>query len=195
MYYLRKNKIYQLFVRCNILLQMCLVFIEPTSYRQAEDSIWQRESEMAIGCCSVIVQLVDCWIRMRPFGWRVYFSYKWQLTNFILVIINAIDLFCTIAFGTTFRFSRPLRPFLFIAQSRTLRRTAQVIGKALPPVVGVMLVYTFIIMIYGYLGVLLFRGVYIYPPGTLPQDKFDTLGQAMLSMFVLVTTENYPDVL
>lgn len=93
---------------------------EPTpqyaaSYREAEDNPTQAKYEIAINSISVVILLVDLWVRAWPFGWTHYRD-KWNAVNAVVVIICLADVLVRVAFATTFRFSRAFRPLLFVAQ-------------------------------------------------------------------------------
>ncbi|KAI5722352.1 hypothetical protein M8J76_007262 [Diaphorina citri] len=89
-----------------------------------------------------------------------------------------------------FRVSRALRP-IFVVDTRHLggvRRFIRQIFQSLPPIFDMLLLIFFFVSIYAILGYYLFS--------SNPSDAhFATLFDAFVSMFVLLTTANFPDVM
>ena len=194
LYLLRKQWWYLWFIRLNILLQLSLVLIEPVSHRSSETDHSQFLAEVIIGSFSVSVQLIDVVVRAYPFGWS-HFKEPWNSVNFAVVAVNGLDILFRLAGVSSFRFSRMFRPLLLIAQSRRLRQTFWLLVKSMPAILGVISIFAMVTACYAHLGVMLFQGIYEYGPDEIPAGNFDTWSSAMLALFWLITTENYPAIL
>jgi hypothetical protein len=94
-----------------------------------------------------------------------------------------------------------LRPLLLITKVKDLRHVFTTIFKTLPRTANVTVLFFTIVFIYAGVGRLLFRGLYT-PEVSLAAGLnngewhcFDSMGQAVLALFVLSTTENYPSIM
>ncbi|KAF3850881.1 hypothetical protein F7725_012653 [Dissostichus mawsoni] len=94
------------------------------------------------------------------------------------------------------RVTRALRP-IFLVDCRycgAVRRNLRQIFQSLPPFIDILLLLLFFMVIFAMLGFCLFSPNKTDPPVLSPQ-YFSTLENSLVSLFVLVTTANFPDVM
>ena len=82
-----------------------------------------------------------------------------------------------------------LRPILFVTLSRSVRRSLRSFVRVLPAVTDMFLLVLLLLVFTACLGVILFSHV--------PElrDAFGTVGDALLSLSILLTTSNFPDIM
>lgn len=126
----------------------------------------------------------------------VHYGDTWDLIRVALLVLLCVDL----ALATHappaephFRFFRVLRPLWLIAYVKELRRWVYLSVKMMPKLLEMVMLMTLIIGVFGVVGLVLFSGTGLYDED--PLQNFDNIGSAMLSLFVLYTSENYPAVM
>ena len=89
----------------------------------------------------------------------------------------------------SFRIARFIRPFFLLEKSRRLRHIVKNIFKTFLAIADLFAFILFFLLIWAFFGYILFYGT---TEGSL---YFNTVGQAFISLFILLTTANYPDVM
>ncbi|CAF3786772.1 unnamed protein product, partial [Rotaria sp. Silwood1] len=166
-------------------------------------------------------------------GSHAYLRSGWNLMDGSLVITSIIDL-ATIHRGpltsanlesdaTTrlfsmlrvFRLLRTLRPLRVISRAPGLKLVVQSLLSSLRPIGHIVVIYCTFFIIFGILGVQLFKGKFYYCEGPFARDtttrqqceslsdhrwknqqyNFDNLGQALLSLFVLSSRDGWVEIM
>ncbi|XP_068901999.1 two pore calcium channel protein 1-like isoform X3 [Tenebrio molitor] len=134
---------------------------------------------------------VELALKLRWIGWGMILKHKRTMvkgvTLFIMVLESVIVL---VRQSSHFRVTRALRP-IFLVDTRAcgaVRRFIRQILQSLPPILDMLVLLLFFVCSYALLGYFLFSNhqTNLY---------FRTLSDSFVSMFVLLTTANFPDVM
>jgi voltage-gated sodium channel len=131
-----------------------------------------------------LVFLAELILRMASYGrapWN-FFRSGWNVFDFIVIgaaLIPALRAQAEVI--RLLRLARIVRLLRFLPDARVLIAT---MGKALPPVFSMIVLVVLILFIYGMIGVVLF--------GEALPNEWGTIGAAMMTLFILLTLENFP---
>ncbi|XP_035217562.1 voltage-dependent T-type calcium channel subunit alpha-1H-like [Stegodyphus dumicola] len=158
------------------------------------------------------------------YGDRAYFKSGWNVMDGSLVIISLVD-FCLsfIADGSprifgilrVFRLLRSLRPLRVINRAPGLKLVVQTLLSSLRPIGNIVLICCTFFIIFGILGVQLFKGSLYYCEGpdvrhvknrtdcesdernqwVNQRYNFDNLGQALMALFVLSSKDGWVNIM
>jgi voltage-gated sodium channel len=133
-------------------------------------------------CLGVFV--VELLLRIASYGTRPqdFFRSGWNIFDF--VVIGAAFLPGVRESSTLLRLARIARIVRVVRLLPDVRVLIAGVLRSLPPLVSMALLTTVILFVYGMVGWLLFAD-------ELPQE-WGTIGDAMLTMFILLTVENFP---
>ncbi|XP_060581859.1 two pore channel protein 1-like [Ruditapes philippinarum] len=139
----------------------------------------------------LLVLSLELGIRMKWLGWKVYFHHPRTVMKTCMLCIMLTEAVVVLIRQTNhFRVTRALRP-IFLLNShycRSVRRIARQTLQSLPPIFDMLVLLMFIMLIFSILGYYLFS--------TVPNNPyFATLKDSFISLFILLTTANYPDVM
>uniref|UniRef100_A0A1B6DU32 EF-hand domain-containing protein n=2 Tax=Clastoptera arizonana TaxID=38151 RepID=A0A1B6DU32_9HEMI len=134
---------------------------------------------------------VELALKLKWIGWRTILKHKRTMLKCITLAIMFVEaMIVLVRQSSHFRVTRALRP-IFLVDTRHLggvRRCIRQILQSLPPILDMLLLIFFFVSAYSLLGYYLFS-----------QDEnntfFITLFNSFVSMFVLLTTANFPDVM
>ncbi|XP_060068697.1 two pore channel protein 1-like [Ylistrum balloti] len=145
----------------------------------------------ALELFGLLIIALELGIRMKWLGWKVFFRHIRTVIKTVTLSIMFIETIVVMVRQTNhFRVTRALRP-LFIIDTyycRNVRRICRQILQSLPPIVDMIILLLFFMLIFSILGFYLFSQI--------PQDTyFTTIQDSFISLFVLLTTANYPDVM
>ena len=129
-----------------------------------------------------VVELV---IRVLAYGKRPqdFFRSGWNVFDFVVI---AADFVPGLRENTTLlRLARLARVVRVVRILPDLRLLVVAVGRSLPGVASLSVMGVLLLYVYGMVGWLIFRDHY-------PQDYGD-IGDSMLTLFVLLSTENLPD--
>jgi hypothetical protein len=158
------------------------------------------------------------------YGHDAYFTSGWNIMDGSLVIISIIDLLMGLIsesspriFGIlrVFRLLRSLRPLRVINRAPGLKLVVQTLLSSLRPIGNIVLICCTFFIIFGILGVQLFKGTFFYCEGenikgvrnkTDCLDRqgnvwinrkynFDDLGKALMSLFVLSSRDGWVSIM
>lgn len=158
------------------------------------------------------------------YGNDAYFTSGWNIMDGSLVIISIIDLLMGLIsesspriFGIlrVFRLLRSLRPLRVINRAPGLKLVVQTLLSSLRPIGNIVLICCTFFIIFGILGVQLFKGTFFYCEGeNIKQVKnktdclgipgnvwinrkynFDDLGKALMSLFVLSSRDGWVNIM
>ncbi|KAJ1524179.1 hypothetical protein ONE63_010705 [Megalurothrips usitatus] len=133
----------------------------------------------------------EVFLKLRWIGWRTILRHKRTMIKCLTLLVMFIEaLVVLIRRSNHFRVTRALRPIFLIDTRRfgAVRRFIRQIFQSLPPILDMMGLLFFFVSTFALLGYFLFSGD--------PQNPhFSTLTTSFVSMFVLLTTANFPDVM
>ncbi|XP_068915162.1 voltage-dependent T-type calcium channel subunit alpha-1G-like [Tenebrio molitor] len=157
------------------------------------------------------------------YGPNAYFTSGWNIMDGSLVIISIVDLLMSLIrsnspriFGIlrVFRLLRSLRPLRVINRAPGLKLVVQTLLSSLRPIGNIVLICCTFFIIFGILGVQLFKGSFYYCHGKnltgitnrndcISRDydwenqkyNFDDLGQALMSLFVLSSRDGWVNIM
>ncbi|CAG5133866.1 unnamed protein product, partial [Candidula unifasciata] len=140
--------------------------------------------------CLLILSL-DLGIRVKWLGWKSFLKHKRTLLKAVAIILMLIESIVVLIRQTNhFRVTRALRP-LFLVHShycQGVRRITRQIMQSLPPILDMIVLLLFFMLIFSILAFYLFSGI-------KTDTNFKTIQSSFISLFVLLTTANYPDVM
>jgi voltage-gated sodium channel len=128
--------------------------------------------------------VVELLLRIASYGRRPqdFFRSGWNVFDF--VVIAAAFVPGVRDSSTLLRLARLLRVVRIVRLLPDLRILLQGVVRSLPPLFSMTMLVTLLLFVYGMIGWLLFGD-------ELPQD-WGNIGAAMLTLFVMLTLENFP---
>ncbi|XP_071550558.1 voltage-dependent T-type calcium channel subunit alpha-1G-like [Panulirus ornatus] len=158
------------------------------------------------------------------YGKGAYFNSGWNIMDGSLVLISIIDILMSILATTSprifgilrvFRLLRALRPLRVINRAPGLKLVVQTLLSSLQPIGNIVLICCTFFIIFGILGVQLFKGSFYYCDGPNLKNiitksdclqaqgnlwinrkyNFDDLGQALMSLFVLSSKDGWVNIM
>ena len=143
-----------------------------------------------IELCTLMIIAVLMGLRTRWIGWQTFIRHKrtsLKITTLSIMVIEAIVVIARA--DSHFRITRALRPIFVIDNHYCggVRRFIRQIFQSLPPIIDMLTLVLFIMLIYSVFGFYLFCDI--------DKNYFETLLRSFISLFVLLTTANYPDVM
>ncbi|KAL3320304.1 hypothetical protein Ciccas_001019 [Cichlidogyrus casuarinus] len=156
-------------------------------------------------------------------GKQCYVRSGWNMMDGFLVFISLVDLFTTMIgsshkiFGIlrVFRLLRTLKPLRVISRAPGLKLVVQTLLSSLRPIGNIVLICCTFFIIFGILGVQLFKGKFYYCEGPKLENvtnktdcekyeenkwvnqnyNFDHLGHALISLFVLASKDGWVNIM
>ncbi|KAJ8345787.1 hypothetical protein SKAU_G00299800 [Synaphobranchus kaupii] len=150
-------------------------------------------------------------------GEQTYLRSSWNVLDGFLVFVSLIDIVVSMAGGAkilgvlrVLRLLRTLRPLRVISRAPGLKLVVETLITSLKPIGNIVLICCAFFIIFGILGVQLFKGKFFHCLGpdvkniTNKSDcllasykwvhhkyNFDNLGQALMSLFVLASKDGW----
>uniref|UniRef100_A0A3B3YML0 Ion transport domain-containing protein n=1 Tax=Poecilia mexicana TaxID=48701 RepID=A0A3B3YML0_9TELE len=154
-------------------------------------------------------------------GETAYLRSSWNILDGFLVFVSLIDIVVSMAGGAkilgvlrVLRLLRTLRPLRVISRAPGLKLVVETLITSLKPIGNIVLICCAFFIIFGILGVQLFKGKFYYCVGpdvknvTNKTDciragyrwvhhkyNFDNLGQALMSLFVLASKDGWVNIM
>uniref|UniRef100_A0A8C9TV68 Calcium voltage-gated channel subunit alpha1 I n=1 Tax=Scleropages formosus TaxID=113540 RepID=A0A8C9TV68_SCLFO len=154
-------------------------------------------------------------------GEQAYLRSSWNVLDCFLVFVSLIDIVVSMAGGAkilgvlrVLRLLRTLRPLRVISRAPGLKLVVETLITSLKPIGNIVLICCAFFIIFGILGVQLFKGKFFYCLGpdvkniTNKSDcllanykwvhhkyNFDNLGQALMSLFVLASKDGWVNIM
>ncbi|KAJ7989690.1 hypothetical protein DPEC_G00307150 [Dallia pectoralis] len=154
-------------------------------------------------------------------GEQAYLRSSWNVLDGFLVFVSLIDIVVSMAGGAkilgvlrVLRLLRTLRPLRVISRAPGLKLVVETLITSLKPIGNIVLICCAFFIIFGILGVQLFKGKFFYCFGpdvkniTNKSDclqanykwihhkyNFDNLGQALMSLFVLASKDGWVNIM
>ncbi|XP_034564690.1 voltage-dependent T-type calcium channel subunit alpha-1G [Notolabrus celidotus] len=157
------------------------------------------------------------------FGDKSYLRSSWNLLDGMLVMISVIDILVSLISNSgtkilgmlrVLRLLRTLRPLRVISRAPGLKLVVETLMSSLKPIGNIVVICCAFFIIFGILGVQLFKGKFFVCQGedvkniTNKSDclqnnhkwvrhkyNFDNLGQALMSLFVLASKDGWVDIM
>ncbi|XP_068119134.1 voltage-dependent T-type calcium channel subunit alpha-1G isoform X2 [Hyperolius riggenbachi] len=157
------------------------------------------------------------------FGGKAYLRSSWNILDGMLVLISVIDILVSLVSdsGTkilgmlrVLRLLRTLRPLRVISRAQGLKLVVETLMSSLKPIGNIVVICCAFFIIFGILGVQLFKGKFFFCLGddtknitnksdcleakykwTRHKYNFDNLGQALMSLFVLASKDGWVDIM
>ncbi|TKS91835.1 Voltage-dependent T-type calcium channel subunit alpha-1I [Collichthys lucidus] len=154
-------------------------------------------------------------------GEQAYLRSSWNILDGFLVFVSLIDIVVSMAGGAkilgvlrVLRLLRTLRPLRVISRAPGLKLVVETLITSLKPIGNIVLICCAFFIIFGILGVQLFKGKFFYCFGTDVKNitnksdclqanykwvhhkyNFDNLGQALMSLFVLASKDGWVNIM
>uniref|UniRef100_A0A674NCA2 Calcium voltage-gated channel subunit alpha1 H n=1 Tax=Takifugu rubripes TaxID=31033 RepID=A0A674NCA2_TAKRU len=157
------------------------------------------------------------------FGHSVYLQSSWNILDGLLVFVSLVDILVSVAsaggnriFGIlrVLRLLRTLRPLRVISRAPGLKLVVETLITSLRPIGNIVLICCAFFIVFGILGVQLFKGKFYYCDGLDVSNiinktqclgagyrwirrkyNFDNLGQALMSLFVLSCKDGWVSIM
>ncbi|XP_061405116.1 voltage-dependent T-type calcium channel subunit alpha-1H-like [Lethenteron reissneri] len=156
-------------------------------------------------------------------GDGAYLRSSWNLLDGLLVLVSAVDIVVSLASSggarilgilRVLRLLRTLRPLRVISRAPGLKLVVETLITSLKPIGNIVLICCAFFIIFGILGVQLFKGKFYFCEGTDTRNitsradcarahyrwvrrkyNFDNLGQALMSLFVLASKDGWVNIM
>jgi voltage-gated sodium channel len=131
-----------------------------------------------------VVFFIELVLRMASYGRRPqdFFRSGWNIFDFVIIVGALIPGIRTQAqLLRLLRLLRVVRLLRYLPDARMLLAS---VGKALPSMFSVFVLTILLLFVYGMVGWTLF--------GESLPESWGTIGQAMMTLFILLTLENFP---
>ncbi|XP_006873912.1 PREDICTED: voltage-dependent T-type calcium channel subunit alpha-1H [Chrysochloris asiatica] len=156
-------------------------------------------------------------------GEHAYLQSSWNLLDGLLVLVSLVDIVVAMASAggakilgvlRVLRLLRTLRPLRVISRAPGLKLVVETLISSLRPIGNIVLICCAFFIIFGILGVQLFKGKFYYCEGTDTRNistkaecqaahyrwvrrkyNFDNLGQALMSLFVLSSKDGWVNIM
>ncbi|KAM7010209.1 voltage-dependent T-type calcium channel subunit alpha-1H-like [Tautogolabrus adspersus] len=157
------------------------------------------------------------------FGKGVYLQSSWNILDGVLVFVSLVDILVSIASAggnrilgilRVLRLLRTLRPLRVISRAPGLKLVVETLITSLRPIGNIVLICCAFFIVFGILGVQLFKGKFFYCDGLDVSNitnktqcleaghrwarrkyNFDNLGQALMSLFVLSCKDGWVSIM
>uniref|UniRef100_A0A3Q1FE85 Voltage-dependent T-type calcium channel subunit alpha n=1 Tax=Acanthochromis polyacanthus TaxID=80966 RepID=A0A3Q1FE85_9TELE len=171
--------------------------------------------------------VVEMTVKIVAMGWcfgdKAYLRSSWNILDGMLVTISVIDILVSLISNSgtkilgmlrVLRLLRTLRPLRVISRAPGLKLVVETLMSSLKPIGNIVVICCAFFIIFGILGVQLFKGKFFFCKGKdvrnitnksdcLQADyewekrkyNFDNLGQALMSLFVLASKDGWVDIM
>lgn len=140
---------------------------------------------------ALVMVAFELCMKLRWLGFHTFIRHKRTMVKTCVLLVQFVEAIVVLIRQTShMRVTRALRP-IFLVDCRycgAVRRNLRQIFQSLPPFIDILLLLLFFMVIFAILGFCLFS--------TNTSDPyFNTLENSLVSLFVLLTTANFPDVM
>jgi len=127
---------------------------------------------------------------------------KWLICYFFVIVISFLDLIVSLGYGCNerIRIRRLFRPFFILQNSSVMKKTVQSVKQTIPEILSVLFLFGLHLFFFTMFGMMLFPRErtnmtdYFSDSGE-GKLYFKDLGSSIISLIVLLTTANNPDVM
>ncbi|MGH0165027.1 UNVERIFIED_CONTAM: hypothetical protein FKN15_048199 [Acipenser sinensis] len=140
---------------------------------------------------ALVMVAFELCMKLRWLGFQTFIRHKRTMVKTCVLLLQFVEAIVVLVRQLShMRITRALRP-IFLVDCRycgAVRRNLRQIFQSLPPFIDILLLLLFFMVIFAILGFYLFS--------QNPSDPyFNTLENSIVSLFVLLTTANFPDVM
>lgn len=168
------------------LILLVLAFVEEPAVALFQFPVWAHGSIELLALITIGIELS---LKLRWIGWGTILKHKRTMLKCITLAIMFLEaIIVVIRQSSHFRVTRALRP-IFLVDTKYcggVRRFIRQILQTLPPIIDMLGLLLFFIVTYMILGYFMFSET---------NRNFETLQDSFVSLFVLLTTANFPDVM
>ncbi|XP_072443460.1 two pore channel protein 1 isoform X2 [Chiloscyllium punctatum] len=140
---------------------------------------------------ALVTVVFELGMKMRWLGFHTFIRHKRTMLKSVVLFVQFIEVIVVLIRQTSHvRITRALRP-IFLVDCRycgAVRRNLRQIFQSLPPFIDILSLLLFFMVIFAILGFYLFSANPLDPYFSTPEDS-------LVSLFVLLTTANFPDVM
>ncbi|XP_013146637.1 PREDICTED: two pore calcium channel protein 2-like isoform X3 [Papilio polytes] len=170
------------------LVLILLAFTEDPAVPAFELPVWAHGT---IELLALTIIGVELHLKLKWIGWSTILKHKRTMIKGITLLIMVLEAVVVVCRQSShFRVTRALRP-IFLVDTRHcggVRRFIRQILQSLPPILDMLGLLMFFVATYSLLGFYLFSE-------HIDNGHFKTISDSFVSMFVLLTTANFPDVM
>eukprot|EP00457_Paulinella_chromatophora_P001929 gb/GEZN01001932.1/.p1 GENE.gb/GEZN01001932.1/~~gb/GEZN01001932.1/.p1 ORF type:complete len:809 (-),score=126.29 gb/GEZN01001932.1/:157-2583(-) len=189
------SKLYQIFVFCIILLQLCLAFFEPP----CSTMCWPFPATHLIEVFILLFHMANAYGHWYCMGSKQYLKDSWRVTHLCVAVVALINLsfsFIMIYAGvlsftatpTSMFLTRLMRPFFLISSFKRLRRISHRCVVTTLAVLPIWMLNLTLISVWACLGFVFFSQIPDY-------RYFATVSDSWISLYVLLSAANFPDIM
>ncbi|XP_066560959.1 voltage-dependent T-type calcium channel subunit alpha-1G isoform X3 [Amia ocellicauda] len=174
-----------------------------------------------------VIFLAEMTVKVVAMGWcfgkKAYLRSTWNILDGVLVMISVIDILVSLISNSgtkilgmlrVLRLLRTLRPLRVISRAPGLKLVVETLMSSLKPIGNIVVICCAFFIIFGILGVQLFKGKFFVCQGEDTRNitnrsdclianykwvrhkyNFDNLGQALMSLFVLASKDGWVDIM
>ncbi|XP_012350107.1 two pore calcium channel protein 1 isoform X3 [Apis florea] len=168
------------------LILLILALAEEPAVPMFQIPVWVHGS---IELFALIIIGIELALKLRWIGWSTMLKHKRTMLKCITLVIMFLEAMTVLVRQSShFRVTRALRP-IFLVDTKCfggVRRFIRQILLTLPPILDMLGLLLFFITLYTVLGYYMFSEM---------NRNFSTLQDSFVSLFVLLTTANFPDVM
>lgn len=199
-----------------------LAFFEYPSSLSWSSSIKQQDPRLELSCWTtqsveimcLLLLAADLSTKIYVIGLKQFLASKWMIADVIVLLVSFIDWSVSVSVGCNevVRVRRMLRPFFILQHSSLMKKIVNCLRRTVPEVFSILLMLAFHLYIFSLLGMLIFpqppqnvdwRNITRHNvtnntvlPNTKEEKKyFKNLSEAFMSMLILLTTANNPDIM
>ncbi|XP_014225608.1 two pore calcium channel protein 1-like isoform X2 [Trichogramma pretiosum] len=168
------------------LILLALAFVEEPAVPLFQLPVWSHATIELLALMTIGVELA---LKLRWIGWGTMLKHKRTMLKCITLFVMFIEvLIVLVRQSSHYRVTRALRPIFLIDTKYcgNVRRFVRQILQTLPPILDMLGLLLFFMTTYMVLGYYLFYEI---------NRNFATLQDSFVSLFVLLTTANFPDVM
>ncbi|XP_051776995.1 two pore channel protein 1 isoform X2 [Erpetoichthys calabaricus] len=140
---------------------------------------------------ALVMVAFELCMKLRWLGFQTFIRHKRTMVKTCVLLLQFVEAVVVLVRQTShMRVTRALRP-IFLVDCRycgAVRRNLRQIFQSLPPFIDILLLLLFFMVIFSILGFYLFSQNPLDP-------YFNSLENSIVSLFVLLTTANFPDVM
>lgn len=140
---------------------------------------------------ALVMVAFELCMKLRWLGFHTFIRHKRTMVKTSVLLLQFVEAIVVLVRQTShMRVTRALRP-IFLVDCRycgAVRRNLRQIFQSLPPFIDILLLLLFFMVIFAILGFCLFST-------NAADPYFNTLENSLVSLFVLLTTANFPDVM
>ncbi|XP_043497418.1 two pore calcium channel protein 1-like isoform X1 [Polistes fuscatus] len=185
-YLLVHNKWYYGLDLLTSLILLALAFVEEPAVSLFQMPVWGHSTIELLCLITIGIELA---LKLRWIGWGTMLKHKRTMIKCITLAIMFLEAMVVLVRQSShFRVTRALRP-IFLVDTKYcggVRRFIRQILLTLPPILDMLGLLLFFISVYTVLGYFMFSEM---------NRNFSTLENSFVSLFVLLTTANFPDVM